>query len=230
MECLGREIQERGHDDPIAPVVATQGPRQQLLVRFDGWGRGLDVEIDCDVGVVVQQVQNLVERGYAEIALRRRTAAKSVGLGGKPLLFVTAGNEPIRVVERAQLLEREGVYRTVPVGRAVHGSVVTNHKLAVRRRMNVELDPARSELECPADGEKSRRRRLPGASLVRIGEDAAREPGVRGPVTDLGALRAGFGRGHFTSSLKSTSGRAPPRCDITSAAERPPRRADCSGS
>jgi len=65
------------------------------------------------------------------------------------------------------------------IGGPVDGAVVTDHQMPISGGVDVELDPGSPERERTAQSEQGGRRSFPGTTLVRIGENATSEPGIR---------------------------------------------------
>ena len=83
---------------------------------------------------------------------------------------------------------------------------MAHHQLAVGRGVHVELDAGGPGLQGVRDGVQGRRRRLPGAALVRVGDHPALEPHRR-----LAHPIDGNSRGPGAGHRRRGRGRAPPR-------------------
>ena len=129
---------------------------QELLVGLDGRGRLLDVEVERHVGMVLEHVEDLVERGHREVVVAGRPAAVGVGIGCEARGLVPPGNEPVGVVESPQLRQGHGVDRPVSVRGPVDRAVVAHHQVTVGGGVDVELDPGDTELERTPQGEQRR--------------------------------------------------------------------------
>ena len=166
------------------PSAAGELAGQELLVGLDGRRGLLDVEVERDMRVVVEDVEHLGERGHAEFGVAGARPRYGYDSGCEALGLVSPGHEPVGIVEGSHLGQGHGVDGTVAVGGPVHRAVVTDHEMAIGGGMDVELDPGHTQLERTAQGEQRRRRRLPGAALVRIGrarDVRARDSPRQGP-------------------------------------------------
>ena len=165
---------------------------EKLLVGLDGRGRLLDVQVQRHVRVVIEDVEDLGQRGHGELRLGGGPSPVRVRLGRQALGLVTPRREPVGVVERVHVLQCHGVDRTMPVGGPFDRAVVTDHEMTIRGGVDVELDAGDAELERTVQGEQRRGRRFPRPALVRIREYAPSEPGI------------GLGRGHAANGSLSS--------------------------
>lgn len=175
-EPIGGDVLERSHDHVADPPVVQKRGGERLLVGDDRRRRRLDVEVEEHVR---ERVENLVQRGDAEIAVVGRLPA--VGVGGRVGVVVVdhrSRHPPVGVVEAAHLFVGQIGDRTRPVRRAVDGRVVAHHEHPVGRLVDVELDGISAGGHRRLHGEQGARRRLSGPALVGPVQDPALEPGV----------------------------------------------------
>ena len=153
-------------------IQSAQFVRQQLLVGLDVGFGALEVEVQQHAG---KALDDLFERHDAEVAVRRRLAALDVLLGLATGRHRRARDPPVRVVHLAQLGQREIGDRAVVIRRAIDGLVVTDHDVAIGRRVDVEFDRGR------ALGEGVLRSRPTSRTVPRRSHPGARRrsPGVR---------------------------------------------------
>ena len=138
-----------------------------------------------------------------EFHLTERRTPQRVCRGVESVDRAPTRHEPVRSIERAQLVECHVPDEAGAVRRLVDGAVVDDHEMAVRGRLDVELEHVRAEGDGLLEGVHRVHGELVLAAGVRHVHDAAVEPRVRrglaGPVllglaAVVGAGISGTGR------------------------------------
>ncbi len=215
---------------------ASSSRGELLLVGLHLRGRSLDVQVHDHTGEILDDREGLL-RGWRSGSRGPRGALPRYGYAVRfePGRDIRSRHEPIGVVELPQLARVRSAIAPVPSGGPVDGRRRADDQLLVGGRVHVELDPCRTGHERPTDREARRRRRLPGAALMRVARSHA-DPAKDSP-DPLTVARPYAGRARWlrpaqvrvVTGAMSDCGLAP-RCEITSAAHAPPSFAADTGS
>ena len=174
-ESLRRGVVERSDDHKVRSAKVRQNRSEPLFVRRD-LRRGLfDVEVER---ASADDLEYLSECRDAVSPIGRCTAAQGVVVLRTSVNGGFSSDEPVRVVEPAQLVERHRRDRPRTVCRPVDRRIVANDELSVFGRVDVELDAGRSDADRPLNRVERRGRRLELSALMGIGDDPALEPWI----------------------------------------------------
>ena len=174
-EGVGRRVEERGDDHVVAAPELRQQPRQRLLVGGDHRRRLLDVEVQHDAR---EGLEDLRERGDAEVSITGRSPAEHVVLRRTPSDSVVARAEPVGVVEVAKLVEAER-RRSRPWRWSCDRASGRGRRRARRRWWRARRARCRwLRARALAGSRRACWRATPSPPLVGVGDHPPFEPGI----------------------------------------------------